>query len=149
MTKQPDQIVAAAAGKIDEPLLAAAFAKPRGATTAAAGGGVIVGEIGAQWSGKHRRGADAAGIEVGNPGAIAVTETSLITMSVGVSFTGKIKDVKEVLSVVPLAQVDSIEVKRFGMAGVMEIESGGSSFKLEGKVDDMRGVAAAFEQARR
>ena len=148
MTKHPDQIVAAAAGKIDEPLLAAAFAKPRGAPTAVAAGG-IAGEIGAQWSGKHHRGADAAGIEVGNPGAVAVTETSLITMSVGVSFTGKIKDVKEVLSVVPLAQIDSIEVKRFGMAGVMEIESGGSSFKLEGKVDDMRGVAAAFEQARR
>ena len=34
MTKQPDQIVAAAAGKIDEPLLAAAFAKPRGARSA-------------------------------------------------------------------------------------------------------------------
>jgi hypothetical protein len=148
MTKQPDQIVAAAAGKVDEPLLAAAFAKPRGATTAVAGGG-IAGEIGAQWSGKHHRGAEAAGIEVGNPGAIAVTETNLITMSVGVSFTGKIKDVKEVLSVVPLAQIDSIEVKRFGMAGVMEIESGGSSFKLEGKVDDMRAVADAFEQARR
>ena len=149
MTKQPDQIVAAAAGKIDEPLLAAAFAKPRGATTAVAGGGVIAGEIGAQWTGKHQRGAEAAGIEVGNPGAIAVTETSLITMAVGVSFTGKIKEVKEVLSVVPLAQIESLEVKRFGMAGVMEIESGGSSFKLEGKVDDMRAVADAFEQARR
>ena len=78
-----------------------------------------------------------------------MTETSLVTMSVGVSFTGKIKEVKEVLSVVPLAQIDSLEVKRFGMAGVMEIESGGSSFKLEGKVDDMREVAAAFERARR
>ncbi len=30
----------------------------------------------------------------------------------------------------------------------MEIEAGGASFKLEGKVDDMRAVAAAFEQAR-
>jgi hypothetical protein len=148
MTKQPEQIVAAAAGKIDEPLLAAAFAKPRGATTAAASGGVIAGEIGAQWSGKHHKGAASAGIEIGNPGAIAVTPTSLVTMSVGVSFTGKIKEVKDVLSVVPLSAIDSLEVKRFGMAGVMEIESGGASFKLEGKVDDMREVAAAFEQAR-
>ena len=148
MTKQPDQIVAAAAGKSEEPLLAAAFAKPRGATTAVAAGG-IAGEIGARWTGKHHRGAEAAGIEVGNPGAVAVTETSLVTMSVGVSFTGKIKDIQEVLSVVPLGQIDSIEVKRFGMAGVMTIESGGGSFKLEGKVDDMREVAAAFEQARR
>ncbi len=149
MTKHPEQITAAAAGKIDEPLLAAAFAKPRGANVAAAGGGVIVGEIGSRWAGKHHKGADAAGIEVGNPGAIAVTETSLITMSVGVSFTGKIKEIQEVLSVVPLAAIDSLEVKRFGMTGVMEIKSGESSFKLEGKVDDMRGVADAFEQARR
>ncbi len=148
MTKQPEQIAAAAAGKIDEQLLATAFAKPRGATTSAVGGGVIASEIGTQWAGKHRKGAAAAGIEIGNPGAIAVTPTSLITMSVGVSFTGKIKEIKEVLSVVPLAEIASLEVKRFGMAGVMEIEAGGASFKLEGKVDDMREVATAFDQAR-
>ena len=148
MTKHPEQITAAAVGKLDERILAAAFAKPRGATTAAAGGGVIAGEIGAQWSGKHREGAAAAGIEVGNPGAVAVTPTSLVTMSVGVGLTGKIKEVKEILSVVPLSAIDALEVKRFGMAGVMEIEAGGASFKLEGKVDDMRGVAAAFEQAK-
>lgn len=146
MTKQPEQIVAAAAGKIDEPLLAAAFAKPRGATTASAAGGVAR-EVGAQWSGKHSKGAAAAGIEVGNPGAIAVTATSLLTMAVGVSLGGKIKEVKQVLSAVPLAEVDSLEVKRFGLAGVMEIEIGGSSFKLEGKVDDMRRLAEAFERA--
>jgi hypothetical protein len=148
MTKQPDQIVAAAAGKIDEQLLAAAFAKPRGATTAVASGGTIAREIGSQWAGKHRKGAEAAGIEVGNPGAIAVTPSSLVTMSVGVSLTGKIKEVKEVLSVVPLAEVDSLEVKRFGMAGVMELAVAGQSFKLEGKVDDMRGVAEAFNRAK-
>ena len=148
MTKHPEQIKAAADGKLDEQILAAAFAKPRGAPTAVAGGGAITGEIGAQWSGKHQKGAAAAGIEVGNPGAIVVTPTSVVTMSVGVSFTGKIKTVEEVLSVVPLSDIDSLEVKRFGMAGVMEIESGGASFKLEGKVDDMREVATAFEQAR-
>lgn len=147
MSKQPEQIVAAAAGKIDEPLLAAAFAKPRGATTVAATGGVAR-EIGARWAGKQHKGAAAAGIEVGNPGAIAVTPTSLVTMSVGIGFSGKIKEVQEVLSVVPLGDIDAIEVKRFGMAGVMEIEMRGASFKLEGKVDDLRGVAAAFEQAR-
>jgi hypothetical protein len=147
MTKQPEQIAAAAAGKIDEQLLATAFAKPRGATTAAASVGVAR-EIGSQWAGKHHKGAAAAGIQVGNPGAIAVTPTSLVTMSVGVSLTGKIKEVKEILSVVPLADIDSLEAKRFGMAGVMEIESGGTSFKLEGKVDDMREVADAFEHAK-
>lgn len=35
-----------------------------------------------------------------------------------------------------------------GLAGVMEITAGGGSFKLEGKVDDMRQLAEAFERAR-
>ena len=148
MSKHRDQIIAGAKGKVEEELLGAAFAKPRGATTAIASGGVIAREVGAQWAGKHHKGADAAGITLGNPGAVAVTPTSLLTMSVGVSFGGQIKEVKEVLSTVPLADVDSVEVKRAGLAGVMEITSGGSSFKLEGKVNDMRELAEAFERAK-
>jgi hypothetical protein len=143
-----EQIVAAARGKIDEELLGAAFAKPRGATTMTAGGGVIAGEVGAQWAGKQHRGADAAGIRLGNPGAVAVTPTSLVTMEVKVSLTGQIKDVTEVLSVIPLAAVDSFEVKRLGMAGVAEIGAGDARFKLEGKVKEMRDLAQAFERAK-
>jgi hypothetical protein len=77
-----------------------------------------------------------------------VTPTNLLTMAVKVSFGGQIKEVTEVLSVVPLTDVDSVEVKRMGMAGVMEISAGGSSFKLEGKVNDMRDLAAAFDRAK-
>ena len=84
----------------------------------------------------------------GNPGAVAVTPTSLLTLSVGVSMGGQIKEVKEVLSTVPLAEVDSLEVKRMGLAGVMEITAGGGSFKLEGKAKDMKEFAAAFERAK-
>jgi hypothetical protein len=148
MTKHREQIIDGAKGMVDEELLGATFAKPRGATTAAAGGGVISGEIGAQWSGKQHKGADAAGIQLGNPGALGVTPTSLLTMSVGVSMGGQIKEVKEILSTVPLASVDSIKVKRAGLAGVMEISAGESSFKLEGKVNDMREFAEAFERAK-
>ena len=148
MSKHREQIVAAARGKIDEELLGAAFAKPRGATTMVAGGGVIASEIGAQWQGKQRKGADAADIQLGNPGAVAVTPTSFLTMQVGVSMGGKIKEIKEILSTVPLAEVDSIEVKRFGLAGVMEVVAAGASFKLEGKVDDMREFADAFHRAK-
>jgi len=148
VSKHREQIVAAAEGKVDEEVLGAAFAKPRGSTTAAAGGGAISSEIGARWAGKHSKAAEGAGIAVGNPGAIAVTPTSLVTMAVKVSFTGQIKDVTEVLSTVPLADVDSVEVKRMGLAGVMEITAGGRSFKLEGKVDDMRELADAFERAK-
>jgi len=148
MSKHQEQIIAAAAGKVDEPILAAAFAKPRGATTAAAGGGLIASEIGHRIAGKQTGGAAVAGIELGNPGAVAVTASNLLTMKVKVSLMGAIKDVEQVLSTVPLSAVDSFEVKRMGMAGVAEITAGGSSFKLEGKVDDLRNVADAFEQAR-
>ena len=148
MAKHGDQIISAAAGKVEGEILGAAFAKPRGATTAVTGGGVIATEIGVQWAGKQHKGAGAAGIELGNPGAVAVTATDLVTMSVGVSFSGQIKEVKEVLSVVPLQDVDSVEVKRFGLAGVMEITTGDAQFKLEGKVGDMREFAEAFERAK-
>jgi hypothetical protein len=148
VSNHTEQIIAAARGIVDEELLGAAFAKPRGATTTAAGGGVIAGEIGAQWAGKQHRGADAAGIRLGNPGAVGITSTSLLTMAVKVSFTGQIKEISEVLSTIPIADVDSLEVKRFGMAGVMEVSAGGGRFKLEGKVKDMRALEQAFERAR-
>lgn len=148
MSKHRDQIIAAAQGDIPEELLGAAFAKPRGATTAAVGGGLITNEIGARRAGKQGKGADTAGIKLGNPGAVAVTRTSLVTMQVGVSMSGQIKEIKDVLSTVPLADVDSVEVKRMGLAGVMEITAGGASFKLEGKVNDMREFAAAFDRAK-
>lgn len=148
MSKQQDQIVAAAQGKVDEELLAVAFGKPRGATTAAVGGNLIASEIGARRAGKQGQGAEAAGFKLGNPGAIAVTSSSVVTMEVGVSMGGAIKEVKAVLSTVPLGQVDSVEVKRMGLAGVMEITAGGSSFKLEGKVGDMREVVEAFDRAK-
>lgn len=147
MSNHQEQIIAAAAGKIDEQILAAVFAKPRGATTAAAGG-LIARGIGAKWSGKQNEGAEAVGIALGNPGAVAVTPTSLVTMQVKVSFGGQITDVTEVLSTIPLADVDSLEVKRMGMAGVMEITAGGGSFKLEGKAGDMKEFAEAFERAK-
>ena len=148
MSKHQQQIIEAATGKVDDEILAAAFAKPRGAMTAMAGTDLISREIGARWAGKHAKGAEAAGIALGNPGAIVLTPTSLVTMEVKVSFTGQIKEVTEVLSTVPLAAVDSIEVKRAGLTGVMEIRAGGGSFKLEGRVDDMRELAGVFERAK-
>jgi hypothetical protein len=148
VSKHQEQIMAAAKGKVDEEILGAAFGKPRGATTAAAGGGLIGREIGARWAGKQSKGAEAAGIAIGNPGAVAVTPTSLVTMEVKVSAMGAIKEVTEVLSTVPLAEVDSLEVKRMGLSGVMEINVGASSFKLEGKAGDMKEFAEVFERAK-
>ena len=148
MSKHQEQIIAAAKGKLDEEILGAAWGKPRGMTTATAGGGVIVGEIGARWAGKQTKGAEAAGIEIGNPGAVVVTPSSLVTMKVKVSAMGAIKEITDVLSVVPLGEVDSLEVKRMGLGGVMEINAGGSSFKLEGKPGDLKELADVFERVK-
>jgi hypothetical protein len=148
VSNHQEQIIAAAAGKVAEPILGAAFAKPRGATTTAIGGGAIVGAIGGKKVSDQTKGAEAVGIVLGNPGAVAVTSRNLVTMQVKVSFTGKINEVTEVLSTVPLAEVDSLEVKRMGAAGVMEISSHGTAFKLEGKAGDMKEFAATFERAK-
>jgi hypothetical protein len=148
VSKHQEQIIAAAKGKLDEEILGAAWGKPRGSQTAAAGAGVIVGEIGARWAGKQRKGAAAAGIELGNPGAVAITSSSLVTMKVKVSAMGAIKEVTDVLSVVPLGDVDSLTVKRMGMTGVMEITAGGGSFKLEGKPGDMKDLVEVFDRAK-
>lgn len=146
MSNHRDQIVAAARGKVPEVLLGAAFAKPRGATTAAVGG--LAGAIGGGWAGRQHKGAAAAGVRLGNPGAVAVTPTSLVTMAVGVGFTGQIKEIQEILSVVPLSAVDSVVVTRMGLTGVLEISVGGNGFKLEGKVGDLREFADAFDRAK-
>jgi outer membrane receptor protein involved in Fe transport len=148
MSKHQEQIVAAATGKVDGAIVAAAFAKPRGAQIAASGGGAIAAGIGRHIAGKQAAGAGAVGIRLGNPGAVAVTADNLVTMQVKVSLMGAIKEVTEVLSTVPLAEIESFDVKRVGMAGVAEITADGGSFKLEGKVDDLRNVAEAFERSK-
>jgi hypothetical protein len=61
---------------------------------------------------------------------------------------GSINEITEVLSVVPLADVDSVEAKRMGTAGVLEITAGGNAFKLEGKPGDLKEFAEVFERAK-
>jgi hypothetical protein len=116
--------------------------------TASVGAGVAVSEIGSRWAGKQKSGAEAVGIQLAKPGALAITPTSLVTMKVKVSATGQIKEIEEVLSTVPLAAIDEFEVNRMGLTGVLKIASGESSFKLEGKVPDLRNLAEAFERAK-
>jgi hypothetical protein len=149
VSKHEQQIRDAAKGKVDEEILGAAFAKPRGSNLAAAGGGLITTEIGARQAGKHSKGAEASGIEIANPGGVAVTPTSLLTMELKMSLGGgQVKDITKVLSTVPLAAVDSLKVKRMGLTGWMEITIDGNAFKLEGKAKDMKEFAEAFERAK-
>jgi hypothetical protein len=144
VSKHQEQIIAAAAGKLDEPIVAAVFAKPRGATMAATGGNIF----GGMSVRKQTKAAAEAGLLLGNPGAVALTGASLVTMQVKVSMTGEIKAVDQVLTSVPLGQIDELDVKRMGLGGLMKIRTGGHAVTLEGKVGDMRDFAEAFAQAR-
>ena len=144
MSKSQEQIIAVAGGKLGEPIVAAVVAKPRGATMAATGG-TFFGGMSVR---KQTRAAAAAGLALGNPGAVALTRTSLVTLQIKVSMTGEIKEIEEVLTSLPLAEVDELDVKRLGLGGLMHIRARGNTVSLEGKVGDMRDFAEAFARAR-
>jgi hypothetical protein len=123
-------------------VLAATTAAPRGRQTAMAGG--AAGMIGAKWAGKNRNAASAAGLETASNMAVAITESRLLTLETKVSAMGAVTEIKQLLSAVPLSEVDTLEAKRFGLGGVMTIAARGAEVKLEGKVGDMKAVADAF-----
>jgi hypothetical protein len=123
--------------------VAAATAAPRGKQTAMAGG--AAGMIGAKWAGKNRGAAETAGIVLASTTAVVITESRLLTLDTKISAMGAVTELKELLSAVPLSEVDSIEAKRFGLAGVLSIQARGSdAVKLEGKVGDFKAIADAF-----
>jgi hypothetical protein len=121
-------------------------AQPRGQTTAAAGGG-IARMIGQAKTGKVHKAAGEAGIRVAAPMGVVLTDRRLLTLDISRSLSGKPTGVKEVMSSIPLDEVDSIEAKRFGLAGVLVIVARGSEVKLEaGKVGAVKAFAEAFAQ---
>lgn len=139
MSKHQEQIIAAVAGELGERVVAAVLANARGTTMAVAGGGIF----GGMSVKKQRNAAASAGLVLGN--AVALTSTSLVTMRVKVGMTGDVKAVEEVLSTVPLSQIQSLEVKRMGLAGgSLHIEAHGNTFKLEGKLGEMKDFTDAF-----
>ena len=97
---------------------------------------------------KQAQAAAAAGLALGNPGAVALTPTSLVTMQVKVSMTGEIKEVTEVLTTLPLAEIDDIEVERMGLGGLLRIRARGNKVTLEGRMGEMRAFAEAFIESR-
>ncbi len=139
-----------------EEVLAAMVARPRGWTqsTASAGGGALAGAIGGALGGKKQResveGAEQAGFELASPMALAVTQRRLLSLKIsspiGLGIGG---DVKELVSAVPVGEVDSIEVKRLAVGKTVTVTVRGVPFTLEvGAGANANGVAEAFEQAR-
>jgi hypothetical protein len=148
MANHEEAIKAGAAQYLEpgEVVLAAMVASPRGSTTAQMGG--AAGIIGGTKAGKQGQGAAEAGLVVERNSGLVLTPTRLLTLRLGISFTGSVKEVKEQLSSLPLSEVTSLEASRMGAAGVIKVAANGSEFKLEAKAGPAKQFAAAFDQAR-
>jgi len=92
-----------------ERILAAFIAQPRGATI----GGVAPGAVGGRTIKHENRAAQANGLQLALPMALALTESRLVVLAVSRPIAmGRGGDVKRLVSAVPLSDIDSIEVKR-------------------------------------
>jgi hypothetical protein len=130
-----------------ESVMATLSASPRGHTTAVAAGGVGS-LIGQGKVGRVHKAAGEAGIRVASPMGLVLTDRRLLTLAISTSMAmGKPTGVKEVMSAIPLADVESVVAKRFGLAGILVIAAHGAEVKLETKVAPARAFADAFGRA--
>jgi hypothetical protein len=133
-----------------EHVLAAFMARPRGATTAGAGG-LGPGAFGGMKTARQKRAAGQAGLQLANPMALALTGRRLLVLSISAPVAmGKGGDVKELVSAAPLTDVESIEVKRLLVGKTVTVTVRGVSFKLEaGAGADAKGLSDEFAHAKR
>jgi hypothetical protein len=145
MSKHEDSIVEGAQGLLapGETIVSALVVSPRGSNTAIAGG-VGPGEIGARWAGKNRAAAAEAGLVVKRSCGLVLTTQRLLTLDLAISMTGGVKEVKGLLSEIPLGHVDDVRSKW----NVLTISSGGTDFKLECKPPAAKALAKAFGSTR-
>lgn len=145
MSKHEDSMRKGAKGLLrpGEEIISAVVVSPRGSSTAAAPG-LAPAEIGRRWSGKNRAAAESVGIVVKRNSGLALTSERVLTMGLQISLTGAIKEVTDLLSELPIDQVDEINSKW----NVLTISAGGAQFKLECKPPAAKAVAKAFAAAR-
>jgi hypothetical protein len=132
-----------------ERVLGAFIARPRGASQASMGG--LAGNIiGGRKATQQRRAAQDAGLQLASPMALALTDKRLLVLRISPPIAlGKGGDVKDLVSDAPLADVDSIEVKRLLAGKVVTVTVRGVSFKLEvGAGMDTKGVVGQFDQVK-
>jgi hypothetical protein len=132
-----------------ERVLAAFIAQPRGANMAGAGG-LAPSAIGGRKVKEARRAAEASGLQLARPMALALTDRRLVVVKISPPIAmGKGGDVKELVSAVPLTDVDSIEIKRLLVGKVVLVTVGGAAVKLEaGAGANAKGLAEEFARAR-
>jgi len=139
-----------------EEILAAVVARPRGWTQAGASqsGGALAGAIGGAIGYKKQQenvaAAEEVRFELANPMALAITQRRLLSIGVTAPIgAGIAMKVQELVSAVPLSEVDSIAVKRLAVGKTVTVTVRGVPFKLEvGAGANAKGVAEALEQAK-
>ena len=131
-----------------EEIIASIVAQPRGTTNSKVGG-LAPQAIGGAWAGKSKKGAEAAGLTLKNPMALALSDRRLIVFGIETSAMGKPKAVKELVSSVPVGEVESIQVKRLLVGKTVKVSANGAEAKLEvGAGQDAKGLAAQFDRAK-
>jgi hypothetical protein len=132
-----------------ERVLAAFIAQPRGANMARTAG-LAPSAIGGRKVKEARRAAEASGLQLARPMALALTDRRLVVLKISPPIAmGKGGDVKELVSAVPLGDVDSIEVKRLLVGKVVVVTVEGAAVKLEaGAGANAKGLAEEFARAR-
>jgi hypothetical protein len=136
-----------------EEVLAAIVARPRGWTQAKAGSagpGAVAAGIGGRKQRDNIQKAQSAGFELASPMALAVTQSRLLSIEIGspigLGIGGK---VKELAGEAPLADVDSIEIKRLAAGKTVTVTVRGAPFTLEtNAAADAKGLVATFERAK-
>jgi hypothetical protein len=136
-----------------EEVVAAMVSRPRGWTQSsagAAGPGAVGAELGMRKQAGNVDAAKQAGFELASPMALAVTQQRLlvfeISSPIGLGIGGSVKGL---VSAAPLAEVDSIQVKRLAIGKTVTITVRGVPFMLEvNAAANAKGVADAVERAK-
>lgn len=137
MSKQEQKVLDGVRPMLDpgeEPLVAV-VAQPKGTTKGTVGGSVL-GNAGEAMGGRERRGAEeaasAAEIVLSTPCALVLTSTRLLTVKIGAPIgLGLGGKVREVLSAVPLAEVDGVEVNKVALRQNITLRARGQTIELE------------------
>jgi hypothetical protein len=141
MSKHEDSIREMAQDLLEpgEEILAALVVSPRGSGTALAPG-VAASEIGARWSRKSSEKARDVGLVVKRNSGLVLTGRRLLTLELGISMTGGVKEVKGMLGELALDRVDGMKSKW----NVLTVDAGGAQAKLECKPPAAKAMAKAF-----
>jgi hypothetical protein len=128
-----------------EEVLATLIAAPRGSTQQVAGAM----HLGSAQRGRAHRAAEQVDLRLDAPMAVALTQRRLMTLNIGIPVgLGIGGTVKELMSAVPIDDVESIVVTRLALGYTITLTVRGVAIKLEANAaSGARAFAGAFERA--